>query len=206
MPRPHGTAPATAGRVIRHARLYDLLGRKMSKGRGTLIEIAAPVPGEEILDVGCGTGLVTLAVATQVGSGRVVGIDASPEMIELARAKAHRTRTDVEFHVAAVEALPFPDDSFDLVTSSLMLHHLPVDLKRAGLGEVRRVLKPGGRLVVLDFATESHTPLGHVRSILGHGHGPAAIDSLTPVLREVGFAQVEPVPTRHKHLMFVRAR
>lgn len=199
-------APQTRGRVIRHARWYDLLGKKMSGGRDTLVDLAAVAPGEHVLDVGCGTGTVALAVASRVGAGRVVGIDASPEMIDLATAKAKKAGAGVEFRAAAIESLPFADDSFDLVTSSLMLHHLPADLKRDGLAEVRRVLKLGGRFVVADFATESHSPLGHLLSIVGHGRGPAAVQSLEPMLRAAGFDQVEPLSTRHKNLMFVRAR
>ena len=200
------SAPHTAGRVIRHARLYDLLGRKMSRGRDTLVELAAPAPEEHVLDVGCGTGTVTLAIAPLVPSGRVVGIDASPEMVDVAKSKAARSAIDAEFQLAAIESLPFADNTFDLVTSSLMLHHLPIELKREGLAEVRRVLKPGGRFVTVDFASESHGPLGHLLSIVGHGRGPAAFDSLEPLLRDAGFEHIEPLATRHKNLLYFRAR
>jgi SAM-dependent methyltransferase len=170
--QPTASAPHTAGRLIHHARVYDLFGKKMSGGRDTLVEVAAPAPDENVLDVGCGTGTVALTIAARVPSARVIGIDASPEMVELAKAKAVKAGAGCEFQVAAIESLPFPDSSFNLVTSSLMLHHLPVELKRAGLAEVRRVLEPGGRFVAVDFATESHTRLGHLLSILGHGRGP----------------------------------
>ena len=145
-------APKTAGRVIHWARWYDLFGRLISFGRDKairekLIELAAPAPGEKVLDVGCGTGTLALALKSRVGTGEVHGIDASPEMIEVAREKVAKAGSDIDFQVALIEAIPFPDASFDLVTSSLMLHHLPDDLKRTGLDEIRRVLKPGGRFV-----------------------------------------------------------
>jgi len=200
------SAPTTAGRLIHHARLYDLLGKKMSGGRDTLVELAALATGEHVLDVGCGTGTVALALAARVPAATVIGIDGSPEMIEVAQAKAKSSATAVEFRVAVIESLPFADDSFDVVTSSLMLHHLPVELKRAGLAEVRRVLKPGGRFLAVDFARESHSPLGHLLSVLGRGRGPAAIDSLAPLLAEAGFDHVTPTPTRHRNLLFVQAR
>jgi ubiquinone/menaquinone biosynthesis C-methylase UbiE len=203
--QPTASAPHTAGRLIHHARVYDLFGKKMSGGRDTLVEVAAPAPDENVLDVGCGTGTVALTIAARVPSARVIGIDASPEMVELAKAKAVKAGAGCEFQVAAIESLPFPDSSFNLVTSSLMLHHLPVELKRAGLAEVRRVLEPGGRFVAVDFATESHTRLGHLLSILGHGRGPAALDSLAPLLRDAGFSHIDPVATRHKNLLFVQA-
>ena len=72
------------------------------------------------------------------------GIDASLEMIEVAKKKSGRVGADIDFRVALIEAIPFPDASFDLVTSSLMIHHLPPDLKLTGLTEVHRVLEPGG--------------------------------------------------------------
>src|SRR6266498_3879484 len=78
-------APETTGRVLRRARLYDLLSRKMSFGRDRLIHLAAPAPGENVLDVGCGTGTLAIALNSMVAPGEVHGIDASPQMIEVAK-------------------------------------------------------------------------------------------------------------------------
>src|ERR687884_1589971 len=203
-------APQTAGRVLHGARWYDLFGTVISFGRDkaireTLIELAAPAPGETVLDVGCGTGTLALALTARVGPGEVHGIDASPEMIDVAREKAAKAGSDIDFQVALIEALPFPNATFDLVTSSLMLHHLPADLKRTGLAEIRRVLKPGGRFLALDFAAHSHSPLGHLLSICGHSRGESMVDSLMPMLKDTGFSHVESIPTRHKNFAFIRA-
>lgn len=201
-------APRTAGRVLHRARWYDLMDRLVPFGRAireTLAEIAALAPGERVLDVGCGTGALAVRLAAGVGGGEVHGIDASPEMVEVAKGKAARAGARVELQVAVVEALPFPDASFDLVTSSLMLHHLPDDVKRQGLAQVRRVLKPGGRFVAVDFAGGSHSLLGHVLSFLGHMHGDTAVE-LTSMLRNSGFREVEVIPTRHRSFAFLRAR
>lgn len=203
----HGTresAPHTAGRVIRHAWLYDLLGSKMSGGRGTLVELADPQRDEVVLDVGTGTGAVALAIASGAGTNDVTGIDASREMIEMARRKAAKARSGVKFQVAAIEELPFANGTYDLVTSSLMLHHLPTDLKPTAIAEVRRVLKPGGRFVVMDFARESHSPVGHLLSILGRGRGPSTVEHLVDMLTTAGFT-TEVIPSRHSNLAFVRA-
>jgi ubiquinone/menaquinone biosynthesis C-methylase UbiE len=209
----HKTAdgPRTAGHVLHWARWYDRFGRVLLFGRDTairekLIELAAPAPGEKALDVGCGTGTLALALKSSVGTGEVHGIDASPEMIEVAKEKAAKAGAAIDFQVALIEAIPFPDATFDLVTSSLMLHHLPDDLKRTGLDEIRRVLKPGGRFMAVDFAAHSHSPLGHLLSILGHSRGERMVDKLTPMLKDAAFSDVEGVPARHKNFAFIRAR
>jgi demethylmenaquinone methyltransferase/2-methoxy-6-polyprenyl-1,4-benzoquinol methylase/phosphoethanolamine N-methyltransferase len=210
-------APQTAGRVLHRARWYDLFGRVISFGRDKaireqLIALAAPAPGEKLLDVGCGTGTLALDLKSRMGTGEVHGIDASPEMIAVAREKAAKAGSAIDVQVALIEALPFPDATFDLVTSSLMLHHLPDDLKRTGLDEIRRVLKPGGRFMAMDFAAHSHSPLGpgrplgHLLAIIGHARGERMVDKLMPMLKDAGFSDVEGIPTRHKNVTFIRAR
>ena len=204
-------APKTRGHVIHWARYYDLFGKLISFGRDKairqkLMEIAAPSPGETVVDVGCGTGTLAIAIRPRVGEGAVHGIDASPEMIEVAKEKAAKAGSSVDFQVALIEAIPFPVASFDLVTSSLMLHHLPDDLKRQGFAEIRRVLKPGGRFLAMDFAAHSHSFVGHLLSVFGHSRGESIVNKLTPMLKDAGFADVEVVPTRHKNFAFIRAR
>jgi ubiquinone/menaquinone biosynthesis C-methylase UbiE len=204
-------APQAAGRVLHGARWYDLFGRVISFGRDKairekLIELAAPAPGEKVLDVGCGTGTLAFALKSSVGTGEVHGIDAFPEMIEVAKEKVAKSGSDIDFQVALIEAIPFPDATFDLVTSSLMLHHLPDDIKRTGLDEIRRVLKPGHRFMAMDFAAHSHSPLGHLLSIFGHSRGESMVDKLMPMLKDAGFSDVEGIPTRYKNFAFIRAR
>ena len=109
-------------------------------------------PGDAVLDVGCGTGTLAMEVARRVGTtGRVAGVDPGTEQIARARAKAARRHVPIEFQIGLIEQLPFPDQTFDVVLSTLMMHHLPHPLKRQGLAEIARVLKPGGRLVIADF-------------------------------------------------------
>lgn len=207
----HQTAdsPKTAGLVLHRARWHDLFARVMTFGRykavqEKLLELAAPVPGEKMLDVGCGTGTLAIAIKRQVGVSEVHGIDASSEMVEVAKEKAAKEGSDIDFQVALIEAIPFPDASFDLVTSSLMLHHLPDDLKVKGFLEIWRVLKPGGRFMAMDFAALSHSPLGHLLSTFGHSHGERMVGKLVPLLKEAGFNDVEDIPTRHRNFAFIR--
>lgn len=148
--------PQTHGLVMKwQAPFYDWGCRAIGLGRNFRNETlrhAALRPSERVLDVGCGTGVLTRLAAEAVGpSGRVVGIDPSPGMLGVARRNAVQNKSRAEFKFAAIEHLPFEDVSFDVVMSSCMLHHLPAELKREGLREVWRVLKPGGRFVAVDI-------------------------------------------------------
>jgi 2-polyprenyl-3-methyl-5-hydroxy-6-metoxy-1,4-benzoquinol methylase len=126
---PHAP-PATLGRVLHWAAGYDLLvwfftGRTDRAFREQLAGLAHLVSGESVLDIGCGTGTLAIVAKRQVGAnGRVFGIDASPEMIARATLKASKAGIDASFKNAVAEALPFPDAQFDVVLSTLMLHHL----------------------------------------------------------------------------------
>lgn len=199
----------SGGHVIHWARRYDLLDRLLPflrRIRLEFVDLVAPAAGEQVLDVGCGTGTLALAIKSRVGAGQVHGIDPSPEMVQVAQDKAAKSAADLEFHVAGIEALPFSDGSFDLVTSTLMLHHLSDDLKRRGLAEVRRVLKRSGRFVAMDFASHSHSLFGHLLAAVGHAHGGASADELAPLLKEAGFREVELLPWRRKSFVAIRAR
>ena len=151
-----GTAPTTTGRVLHWAARYDLLVWLLTHGRSRafrekLVGLASLAPGASVLDVGCGTGSLAIAAKRHVGAtGEVCGIDASPEMIARATSKAARAGLDVRFENAVAESLPFPDAQFDVVLSTLMLHHLPRKVRQQCAREIRRVLKPGGHLLVVD--------------------------------------------------------
>ena len=91
-----------------------------------------------------------VARARAAADGEVHGNDAAPEMIQEAQRKADEKKLDIQYQVGLIEDVPYPDDKFDVVLSSLMLHHLPRDLKRRGIAEIARVLKPGGRFFAVD--------------------------------------------------------
>src|SRR5689334_5563504 len=131
-PRSAHAAP-TRGHTLGAPRLYDtfvdlfFLGRRRATYQ-LLIDAAGVRPGQRVLDVGCGTGYLARLVARAVGpSGQVVGIDPSQDMIEYAARKAGGTG-NVRFQVGMAESLEHPAEHFDVVMTSLMLHHLPEDL------------------------------------------------------------------------------
>jgi ubiquinone/menaquinone biosynthesis C-methylase UbiE len=167
-------------------------------------------PGETLLDVGCGTGGVTIPAKIRVGiNGSAAGIDPAPEMIAIARRKAQRARIEIDFRVGVIESLPFPDETFDVVTSSLMMHHLPQHLQVKGLAEIWRALKPGGRILIGDMMRPSTSFLkrSFISLALHHGHRVQfGIEDLPKLMREAGFEKVEQLDARFLTIGFVRAK
>jgi len=211
----HGPeSPAqTEGRLIRWASFYDVSVSIMTLGRvrrlRTLtVDRTLLKPGERVLDVGCGTGGVTIPAKLQVGkNGRAAGIDPAPEMIALARRKASRAGLEIDFRVGVIESLPFLDGTFDAVTSSLMMHHLPEHVQVRGLAEIRRVLKPGGRLLIADMMRPGSSSLERLASlVLHHGHGiQFGIEDLPELLKGAGFEEIKKLEDRFLTIGFVRA-
>jgi demethylmenaquinone methyltransferase/2-methoxy-6-polyprenyl-1,4-benzoquinol methylase/phosphoethanolamine N-methyltransferase len=171
------------------------------------VDLAAVQSGERALEVGCGTGSLALAAARRAGpAGHVYGIDPDPVMIGIATDKARDQRLDVTFQVGLIEKLPFDDGDFDLVLSSLMLHHLPADLQMLGLAEVKRVLRPGGRFLAIDIAPPKGLSRLLLEPLLGKRMMQGGVGHLQPVLSQVGFTDVETGPTRMRLLAFLRGR
>jgi len=163
-------------------------------------------PSDSVLDVGCGTGEVTLLAKTRAKNGKVYGIDPAPEMITVARKKAARKGLDIDFRVGVIEALPFPDGSIEVVTSSLMMHHLPEDLKVRGIAEIYRVLKPGGRLLIADFMRPTGSLLNHLFIAFTRHQGlKSGIEDLQKLLKAAGFGQIIQLDGNVLIIGFVRA-
>lgn len=165
-----------------------------------LIGRAAPQQGERVLDVACGSGIVMRQVAPLVGAtGKVVGLDINPMMLEVARTKVPADGATVEFREGSGTDMPLDDASFDLVTCEQGLQFFPDHA--AGLGEMRRVLAPGGRAVVSCWLGFDRQPfLGELDEIVAKHVAPGAFApgfslsdpaALTRLAAEAGFGDVE---------------
>jgi demethylmenaquinone methyltransferase/2-methoxy-6-polyprenyl-1,4-benzoquinol methylase/phosphoethanolamine N-methyltransferase len=186
----------TKGHTIHSwARYYDRvvgiisLGRE-SKFRQAALELVDIDPGMNILDVGCGTGSLTIAAKQRQGNdGTVVGIDPSSNMVSLAQEKTAKAQVEVDFQVGVIEKIDFPENHFDLVLSSLMMHHLPAELKEDGLLEVHRVLKPKGTLLIVELDPSAFSLVSLI-----HGHSSqlsAELESTRLTLESTGFGPVK---------------
>jgi ubiquinone/menaquinone biosynthesis C-methylase UbiE len=116
-----------------------------------LIRQAAIERGHRVLDLGCGTGTLTILTKQLHPESDVVGLDGDPKVLEIARAKAQKAGVEIAFQEGMAFQLPYPDGSFDRVLCSLVLHHLSTENKQQALKEVHRVLRAGGGLHVADF-------------------------------------------------------
>jgi arsenite methyltransferase len=155
-------------------------------------------PGEVVVDLGCGGGLDVFLAAAKVGpSGKAIGIDMTPEMLQRARHNAARQPlTNIEFHLATIDRLPLPDRSADCVISNCVINLAPD--KPAVFREIARVLKPGGRLAVSDIALKKPLPaeIGEdLMAYVGCIAGAIPIETYRQQLIAAGFAAVEIIDT-----------
>jgi ubiquinone/menaquinone biosynthesis C-methylase UbiE len=172
--------------------LYDSLveGPMTALGmRRSLLESLGNLSGRKVLDVGCGTGTFAIMAQQAFPDAQIAGLDGDPEILEIARSKAQRHGFKIEFSEAMSFSMPCPDATFDVVTTTLMLHHLNKDAKQGTAVEMYRVLKPGGVLCGLDFA-EPRAPVGRsLRPLTRHFERVAEnLDGFLPVMfAEAGF-------------------
>lgn len=198
----------TTGSVLHWAGMYDFLTAPILAGSEKSIQNASLIKaGDRVLDVGCGTGRLTMAASRWAGSsGEVWGIDPSADMIQVARKNAAKRKLLVHFEPGVIEKLPFEDGSFDVVLNRLMFHHLPGDLKQRGLAEIRRVLKPGGICLIVDFEPPKK---GLLKMIVNNHMGPMKdvdVRNYLPLVVEAGFGEVETGATGSKLLSWARGR
>lgn len=138
--------------------LYDPVLRATMREatfKSRLVEQADLRPGHRILDIGCGTGTLTIAIKRSQPGAEVIGLDGDPEVLRRAAAKIAAAGVTIALDQGLSNQLPYADASFDRVLTSLLLHHLSAENKRRTLAEIRRVLRPGGQVHIADWG-EAH--------------------------------------------------
>lgn len=186
-------------------RCYDAaiaLSMREPRWRPQIVDLVATERPGSVLDIGCGTGTLALALASRLGRGVVTGVDLDPAILDLARAKPGAG--DVGWQVGSALSLPYADGAVDVVVCTLVLHHLALEAKADALREMRRVLRPGGLLVIGDWG-RPHDPLMRaafvpVQLLDGVSNTQGNVEGRVPGLMEAaGFAGV----TRERRLRTV---
>ncbi len=208
----HGHSSQTReGMLIHWSGPYEaVFGRFLRRSEPRIIELAKIKPGNTVLDMGCGPGGLTRTAKAAVGpSGKVFGIDAAEEMITLARQKASGAGLEIDFRVGLAQAMPYPDQTFDVVISRLFIHHLPGKaLQMQAFGEVLRVLKPGGICFIVDFDLPSLPVLGKPLKMIMKNHAMPQSDvkNIAQMLQDAGFQEVSSGPTGKALLAYATGR
>jgi ubiquinone/menaquinone biosynthesis C-methylase UbiE len=193
--RLHGRQRAT-GTTIDHFRLNEVVSQVALGGRRgrvyrRIAALAGVQPADAVLDVGCSGGCLARKLAAAAGpGGRVIGVDPSQAAISHAR---HRARPAMSFTTGAAQDLPLPDESFDVVTCTLAMHHVPARKRGDALAEMYRVTRPGGRLLIADF-DPSRRPLPLHPGGTRMRHAAATVGPLEELTAAAGY-QVESAGT-----------
>jgi ubiquinone/menaquinone biosynthesis C-methylase UbiE len=179
-------------------RFYDpvvaLTSREQAFKR-RLLEHARIKDGESVLDLGCGTGTLAIAIKQARPKAKVSGLDADRAVLVRARQKAKEARGDVEFRRGLATELPYDARSFDVVVSTLFFHHLTDEAKADAAEEIRRVLRLGGRLLIADWGSPQDPLMRmmflNVQFLDGFGTTSSNVAGQLPeFLREAGLARV----------------
>jgi len=198
---PHGFVPALGLQWL--TRFYDPLVRLTLREdaiKGQLIEQARIAPGMDVLDLGCGTGTLAIMLKRACPAARIAGLDVDPEVLRIARDKIAQAGVEVTLHQGSAADPTLPPGSFDRVLTTLMLHHLTTDEKRATLAGVLRLLRPGGELHVADFGRPQNALMWiisqGVRWLDGGDRTEVNLSGRLPeIVREAGFIAVEETGT-----------
>jgi ubiquinone/menaquinone biosynthesis C-methylase UbiE len=185
------------GMPVHWARSYDIGTSVLMLGRGgafrrRVLDLALLKQGEGFLDIGCGPGRLVMDACQRVGRlGAAYGVDISPQMVHLARKRAMRSCPSVDIRQAPAQELPFDDLFFDAIVTTFVIHHIPNDIeKRRAFREMHRVLRKGGRLVVVDFLSDRGSSSLLSKALSGHMPGGGA-ERYPMLMRSSGFGRID---------------
>jgi ubiquinone/menaquinone biosynthesis C-methylase UbiE len=176
---------------------YDKYMKRITFGREDnlrkmTVNLAQIKPGDSVLEIGCATGTLSLAAKRQVGpTGRVCAIDIISGMIETSREKAKQANLDINFQVGSIENIPFPDEHFDEVMCSFMIFHMSEKVRNKGIEEIFRVLKPQGKLMVLDIALPTKPVSRAILKLFLGFMLKHDLKELKPTMESSGFSEIK---------------
>lgn len=177
--------------------LYDPIlkwGMREETFKRRLVQMANLQPNMDALDLGCGTGTLTILLKQAAPLANITGVDGDPQVLSIAQGKTAQANLNIRWDKGMAFELPYPDNSFDVVTSSLVIHHLTAPDKLRAFQEVRRVLRPGGCFLIVDFGPP-YSLLTRIQSAVMKNLEEAADNfagHIPPLLQKAGFqAQVE---------------
>ena len=185
---------------------YDSYMKKVTFGRERIlreetVNLAQVKAGDCVLEIGCGTGTLTLAAKRKAGpSGKAFGIDTIPGMIEASQRKAAEANEDITFQPGSIDNIPFSANQFDVVMCSFMIFHMSETTRRKGIAEIQRVLKPQGRLLVLDMALPAQPLPRAIAKMLFGGMLEHELQELRPLMEASGFSNIEIAPAKFRVL------
>lgn len=176
--------------------LYDPLlrwGMRELTFKRRLLKEAKIAPRSRVLDMGCGTGTLTVLVKEAYPQAEVAGLDGDVQVLEIARKKATRIGTQIQFDEGMAYQLPYPNASYDRVLSSLMIHHLVTDEKVRAFAEVFRVLRSGGVLLVIDYGKPNNLLAEAISLVMRRLEQTedSIMGRLPQMMRSAGFQDVE---------------
>lgn len=203
--------PALAYHIL--TPLYDRATEALGYGtsfKRKVLKLAQIQDGERLLDVGTGSGTFLIETKRKYPQAEVTGIDPDKEILEIARRKLKQAGVTAHLVQGFAQELPFPDNSFDVVVSTLIFHHLPTSIKTHAIEEIYRVLADNGRFLLADFGkpdTLAETVLLNIGSIFDGRENMRAnlAGKLPKFLKDAGFEVNEAAP-RYKGVQFLLAR
>lgn len=176
---------------------YDIIMKLMheSNFKKDLVKQSNIKKGNKVLDLGCGTATLTILLKKTYPDAEIIGLDGDPEILEIAMSKIKKENLDIHLDNGMSFELPYKDNSFDIVVSSLMFHHLTHENKIRTFKEIYRVLKDNGELYFVDFGKPHNVPMQLISLIMSHLEETS--DNMKGLLPEmflnVGFSKIEEI-------------
>ncbi|OGH21556.1 MAG: 16S rRNA (cytosine(1402)-N(4))-methyltransferase [Candidatus Levybacteria bacterium RIFCSPLOWO2_01_FULL_38_13] len=191
--------------------LYDCVLKILGLGDAFYEQIIShiePKDGDKILDVGTGTGNLAIAIKRKYPKTEVTGVDPDPKILKIARKKIKKSKIGIKIFKAAAQSLSFEDESFDFVVSSLVVHHIPRQVKKKAFLKMRRVLKENGTILIVDFGIPKNIFLYILVFILSlfEDVRPNMRGFIPHILKETGFRNIKEVENKFGIISFYKGK